>query len=202
MNVTGRQFRVDRGGTFTDIVARRPGGRPLTHKLLPDHPARHRDAAVTGLTEPPDLSALLTGEVAAGDPRGVRLYTGGAWRDVLLHRREQLPPGETVTGPAITTEAVATTDLDDGWQAVTSGTGHLPMERVAEPQSSTASTAADPVRAQIAANQKGVDDDLPLNDGCPRPLRTAPHGPTRASPTPRSWSGRCPSSWRSSRTAP
>ncbi|WP_416520761.1 hydantoinase B/oxoprolinase family protein [Streptomyces achromogenes] len=32
--MTGRQFRVDRGGTFTDIVARRPDGRLLTHTLL------------------------------------------------------------------------------------------------------------------------------------------------------------------------
>ncbi|MFL5996099.1 MAG: hypothetical protein ACJ736_17650 [Streptomyces sp.] len=33
---TGRQFRVDRGGTFTDIVAPRPDGRRLTDKLLLD----------------------------------------------------------------------------------------------------------------------------------------------------------------------
>jgi 5-oxoprolinase (ATP-hydrolysing) len=40
---------VDRGGTFTDIVARRPDGRLLTYKLLSDNPARYRDAAVAGI---------------------------------------------------------------------------------------------------------------------------------------------------------
>jgi 5-oxoprolinase (ATP-hydrolysing) len=45
----GWQFWVDRGGTFTDIVARRPDGRLLTYKLLSDNPARYRDAAVAGI---------------------------------------------------------------------------------------------------------------------------------------------------------
>jgi 5-oxoprolinase (ATP-hydrolysing) len=48
--VTGEwQFWVDRGGTFTDIVARRPDGWLVTHKLLSENPARYRDAAVAGI---------------------------------------------------------------------------------------------------------------------------------------------------------
>jgi 5-oxoprolinase (ATP-hydrolysing) len=46
---SGWQFWVDRGGTFTDVVARRPDGRLLTHKLLSENPARYRDAAVAGI---------------------------------------------------------------------------------------------------------------------------------------------------------
>ena len=45
----GWQFWVDRGGTFTDIVARRPDGRLVTHKLLSENPARYSDAAVAGI---------------------------------------------------------------------------------------------------------------------------------------------------------
>ncbi|MGE5089017.1 MAG: hydantoinase/oxoprolinase family protein, partial [Candidatus Levyibacteriota bacterium] len=45
------QFWVDRGGTFTDIVARRPDGALVTHKLLSDNPERYRDAAVHGIRE-------------------------------------------------------------------------------------------------------------------------------------------------------
>lgn len=48
--MTGWQFWVDRGGTFTDIVARRPDGRLLTHKLLSESPA-YADAAVAGVRE-------------------------------------------------------------------------------------------------------------------------------------------------------
>ena len=49
MSSAGWQFWVDRGGTFTDIVARRPDGRLLTHKLLSENPAHYRDAAVAGI---------------------------------------------------------------------------------------------------------------------------------------------------------
>ncbi|HET9339916.1 MAG TPA: hydantoinase/oxoprolinase family protein, partial [Casimicrobiaceae bacterium] len=45
------QFWIDRGGTFTDIVARRPDGTLATHKLLSDNPERYRDAAVQGIRE-------------------------------------------------------------------------------------------------------------------------------------------------------
>ena len=38
------QFWVDRGGTFTDIVARRPDGTLATHKLLSENPQLYRDA--------------------------------------------------------------------------------------------------------------------------------------------------------------
>ncbi|MEN3976275.1 hydantoinase B/oxoprolinase family protein [Emcibacter sp. SYSU 3D8] len=43
------QFWIDRGGTFTDIVARRPGGGMVTHKLLSEAPERYADAAVQGI---------------------------------------------------------------------------------------------------------------------------------------------------------
>ena len=43
------QFWIDRGGTFTDLVARGPDGRLLTHKLLSENPGRYRDAAVAGI---------------------------------------------------------------------------------------------------------------------------------------------------------
>lgn len=43
------QFWVDRGGTFTDIVARRPDGTLLTHKLLSDNPSQYPDAALAGI---------------------------------------------------------------------------------------------------------------------------------------------------------
>ncbi|WP_394782092.1 hydantoinase B/oxoprolinase family protein [Undibacterium sp.] len=43
------QFWIDRGGTFTDIVARRPDGQLLTHKLLSENPEQYKDAAVAGI---------------------------------------------------------------------------------------------------------------------------------------------------------
>ncbi|MGV9316079.1 hydantoinase B/oxoprolinase family protein [Streptomyces sp. NPDC003691] len=43
------EFWIDRGGTFTDIVGRRPDGRLVTRKLLSRDPARRSDAAVAGI---------------------------------------------------------------------------------------------------------------------------------------------------------
>ncbi|MEM6465845.1 MAG: hydantoinase B/oxoprolinase family protein, partial [Pseudomonadota bacterium] len=49
------QFWIDRGGTFTDIVARSPKGELRTHKLLSENPERYRDAAVQGIREVMEL---------------------------------------------------------------------------------------------------------------------------------------------------
>jgi 5-oxoprolinase (ATP-hydrolysing) len=43
------QFWIDRGGTFTDIVAHRPDGTLVTHKLLSEDPGRYGDAAIEGI---------------------------------------------------------------------------------------------------------------------------------------------------------
>jgi 5-oxoprolinase (ATP-hydrolysing) len=45
------QFWIDRGGTFTDIVARDPAGRLSTLKLLSENPERYKDAAVAGIRQ-------------------------------------------------------------------------------------------------------------------------------------------------------
>lgn len=45
------QFWIDRGGTFTDIVARAPDGTLSAHKLLSENPGRYRDAAVAGIRQ-------------------------------------------------------------------------------------------------------------------------------------------------------
>ena len=42
-------FWIDRGGTFTDVVGKRPDGQLVTHKLLSDNPEHYRDAAVAGI---------------------------------------------------------------------------------------------------------------------------------------------------------
>src|SRR5262245_23977644 len=42
-------FWIDRGGTFTDIVGRRPDGTLVAHKLLSENPEAYRDAAVHGI---------------------------------------------------------------------------------------------------------------------------------------------------------
>ena len=45
----GWQFWIDRGGTFTDVVGRRPDGTLATHKLLSENPEQYPDAALHGI---------------------------------------------------------------------------------------------------------------------------------------------------------
>ena len=47
--MSGWRFWIDRGGTFTDIVARAPDGALSTAKLLSDNPERYADAATEGV---------------------------------------------------------------------------------------------------------------------------------------------------------
>ena len=53
------QFWIDRGGTFTDVVGKRPDGSLVTHKLLSENPQQYKDAAVAGIRH---LLGLKPGE--------------------------------------------------------------------------------------------------------------------------------------------
>lgn len=58
------QFWIDRGGTFTDVVGKRPDGTLVTHKLLSENPEQYRDAAVAGIRH---LLGLQAGEPITPD---------------------------------------------------------------------------------------------------------------------------------------
>ncbi|MGX8274665.1 hydantoinase B/oxoprolinase family protein [Streptomyces sp. PBSH9] len=83
--MTGRwEFWIDRGGTFTDIVGRRPDGRLITRKLLSHDPGRYDDAAVAGIRL---LLGLEPGEPVPPDRvAAVRMGTTVA-TNALLERR-------------------------------------------------------------------------------------------------------------------
>ncbi|MFF0783554.1 hydantoinase B/oxoprolinase family protein [Streptomyces sp. NPDC003720] len=163
VEVTRRaQLRYD--GTDTTLTVELTDPGTMTHAFEERHRATYSftldrpivvealSVEATGITAPPDLSALAPYEGRRAAPRTVRLHTGGAWHDVPLHRREALPPGETVTGPAIITEPGATTVVDDGWRAAAGDDGHLVMERTAITESSDLDTKVDPVLLEVFNN--------------------------------------------------
>ncbi len=83
----GWQFWVDRGGTFTDIVARRPDGSLVTHKLLSENPGRYRDAAVHGIRE---LLGLAPGApIPTGTIDAVKMGTTVATNALLERKGER-----------------------------------------------------------------------------------------------------------------
>ena len=86
------QFWIDRGGTFTDIVARRPDGALVTHKLLSENPERYRDAAVHGIRELLGLPAAAP--IPAGAIDTVKMGTTVATNALL--ERTVWPPRDDV----------------------------------------------------------------------------------------------------------
>ena len=51
------EFWIDRGGTFTDVIGRRPDGKLVAHKLLSENPEAYGDAAVAGMRRLMGVSA-------------------------------------------------------------------------------------------------------------------------------------------------
>ncbi len=77
----GWQFWIDRGGTFTDVIARDPGGHLHSHKLLSEQPSKYADAAVAGVQQ------ILTDQSAhAAAIESIKMGTTVA-TNALLERR-------------------------------------------------------------------------------------------------------------------
>jgi len=77
-------FWIDRGGTFTDVVGRRPDGSLVAHKLLSENPEAYADAAVQGIR---DLLELKAGEpIPPGRIGAVKMGTTVA-TNALLERK-------------------------------------------------------------------------------------------------------------------
>jgi 5-oxoprolinase (ATP-hydrolysing) len=80
-------FWIDRGGTFTDVVARRPDGSLTAHKLLSENPEAYGDAAVQGIR---DLLGLAPGEpIPAGRIGAIKMGTTVATNALLERKGER-----------------------------------------------------------------------------------------------------------------
>src|SRR5438105_2066882 len=81
------QFWIDRGVTFTDVVARRPDGTIVTHKLLSENPERYRDAAIAAIRE---LLGVGTGAPIPGERiEAVKMGTTVATNALLERKGER-----------------------------------------------------------------------------------------------------------------
>ena len=80
-------FWIDRGGTFTDVIGRRPDGTLVAHKLLSENPGVYRDAAVQGIR---DLLGLEPGEpIPPGVTGAVKMGTTVATNALLERKGER-----------------------------------------------------------------------------------------------------------------
>lgn len=78
------QFWIDRGGTFTDIVAKKPDGSLITHKLLSENPEQYPDAALAGIRQLLDLP--LDAPIPSADIEAIKMGTTVA-TNALLERK-------------------------------------------------------------------------------------------------------------------
>ncbi len=80
-------FWIDRGGTFTDVIGRRPDNTLVAHKLLSEHPQAYRDAAVQGMR---DLLGVVAGEpIPPGVIGTVKMGTTVATNALLERKGER-----------------------------------------------------------------------------------------------------------------
>ncbi len=117
------------------------------------------------VVEAVSVEAVIAGDVPA-EPRHamhearevprretVRMYSGGQWIDAALVVREDLRPGDIITGPAIIAEKNATTVVEPGWEAELTALDHLLLERrAARVITYAAGTTADPVLLEVFNN--------------------------------------------------
>ena len=81
------QFWIDRGGTFTDIVALKPDGTLAAHKLLSENPEQYGDAALAGIR---DLLGIGRGEAIPGERiAAVKMGTTVATNALLERKGER-----------------------------------------------------------------------------------------------------------------
>ena len=76
------QFWVDRGGTFTDVIARSPNGTIETIKLLSENPERYKDAAIAAIRQ---VACVASGPLP---PLELRIGTTVATNALLEHKGE------------------------------------------------------------------------------------------------------------------
>ena len=86
--MTAWEFWIDRGGTFTDIVARRPDGSLETRKLLSENPDRYADAAVQGIRD--CLGLGPDDDLPAGAISAVKMGTTVATNALLERKGERV----------------------------------------------------------------------------------------------------------------
>jgi 5-oxoprolinase (ATP-hydrolysing) len=126
--------------------------------LMPDKQLVVEAVSVEALAEAPAVGeAVAVSGADADEPAGasarVPMFVAGAWTEVDLHRREHLGTGSEVQGPAIISEANATTVVEPGWRAAVNELGHLLMTRVeTRTGDQSVGTEADPVMLEIFNN--------------------------------------------------
>ena len=90
------QFWIDRGGTFTDIVAKCPDGKLIIHKLLSENPDRYTDAAVQGIRDILGIAADVP--IPAAEIEAIKMGTTVATNALLERKGDRTTANSLIVG--------------------------------------------------------------------------------------------------------
>lgn len=100
-----------------------------------------------------ELPDMAPGEEAGRPEATLPVWAGGRWQEVPLYRREACGTRTRIAGPAVITEATATTVVEPGWEATVDSQANLILRRVAAvARPPAAGTEADPVLLEVFNN--------------------------------------------------
>ncbi|HSR56055.1 MAG TPA: hydantoinase/oxoprolinase family protein, partial [Alphaproteobacteria bacterium] len=125
--------------------------------IMTDVPLIAEAVSVEGIGASGIDAAALAPEVkraGALSPHGqAEAVFEGRAQEVDLFLREELTPGDAISGPAIILEDGATTVIEPGWRAEVSAHDHLMLRRAEPPaREDAAGTTADPVMLEVFNN--------------------------------------------------
>ena len=143
-------------GPLADMVAQFEAAyRKQFSFLMPGRPLIAEAVSVEAIAAGETLTERVErkGNEAVRPVETVRMFTAGSWHEAPLYRREDLPAGARIEGPAIIAEANATTVVEPEWRASVTPLDHLVLERTREKRRSSAiGTSVDPVMLEIFNN--------------------------------------------------
>ncbi len=106
----------------------------------------------TDLSEP-ELAMKKRDETAYKTALEAPVYYAGEWHDSRFVRREDMQPGDTLTGPAVLVEPHTSIAIEPGWQAQITAYNHVELTRIVARQSDHAiGTKADPIMLEVFNN--------------------------------------------------
>ena len=125
--------------------------------IYPDKPVVIEAAEVEGedskaaVSQAQEDSKIGSGSFKADDT--CRIFSGGAWSNAAIARRENLNPGDTVKGPALIIEPHQTVIVEQGWQAqITALNDVLLTRHEAKRRAEALGTHADPIMLEVFNN--------------------------------------------------
>ena len=125
-----------------------PGDKPLVIEAISNEAV----GRAADLSEPSHPTETRD-ETAFPSALEAEFYSEGQWHDARYVKREEMRPGDRLTGPAVLVEPHTSIVIEDGWQAEVTEHDHIKLHRIkARPKTEAVGAKADPVLLEVFNN--------------------------------------------------